>query len=210
MSLPVEPISGAAESLALGRPLPRVRMRRPRSDRSLIAGAAAGVESDLELLFRRHWPRAYRAAFLIVADHATAEDVTQEAFLAAIRTLDRFDRRRPFAPWLGAIVSNRAIDCARARRSRREVADPDAECIPSSVATVGSPGSQVDRYSAEVLAALSELSPEHRTVVVMRYLLEFTPGEIARALELPRGTVNSRLRRGLDLLQSRLREADAR
>ena len=196
-------MSGAAESLALGAPLPHVRMRRPRSDRSLIAGAAAGVESDLEQLFRRHWPRAYRAAFLIVQDHAAAEDVTQEAFLSAIRTLDRFDRRRPFAPWLGAIVSNRAIDCARARSSRREVTDLELERIPSA-------GHRVGRYSEEVLAALAELSPEHRAVVVMRYLLEFTPGEIARALELPRGTVNSRLRRGLDVLEARLREADPR
>ena len=66
----------------------------------------------------------------------------------------------------------------------------------------------IGRYSEEVLAALSALSPEHRTVVVMRYVLEYTPGEIARALELPRGTVNSRLRRGLDVLETRLREAD--
>ena len=49
-------------------------------------------------------------------------------------------------------------------------------------------------------AALGRLSPEHRAVVVMRYLLDLTPGEIAEALELPRGTVNSRLRRGLDAL----------
>ena len=52
-------------------------------------------------------------------------------------------------------------------------------------------------------AALGRLSPEHRAVVVMRYLLELTPGEIAEALELPRGTVNSRLRRGLDALGAR-------
>ena len=52
----------------------------------------------------------------------------------------------------------------------------------------------------ELGAALARLSPEHRAVVVMRYLLEFTPGEIAEALDLPRGTVNSRLRRGLDAL----------
>jgi RNA polymerase sigma-70 factor (ECF subfamily) len=56
----------------------------------------------------------------------------------------------------------------------------------------------------ELLAALRRLSPEHRAVVVMRYLLEFTPGEIAEALDLPRGTVNSRLRRGLDTLGSEL------
>jgi RNA polymerase sigma-70 factor (ECF subfamily) len=159
------------------------------------------VESDLELLFRRHWPRAYRAAFLIVQDHAAAEDVTQEAFVAAIRRLDRFDRRRPFAPWLGAIVANRAIDWLRARAARHEIADSDFERSSPETPRIG-------RYSEEVLAALSALSPEHRTVVVMRYLLEYTPGEIARSLELPRGTVNSRLRRGLDVLESRLRESE--
>lgn len=201
MSLPGETVSGAAESLAAGGRLTRVGTHRPRSDRSLIAGALEGAESDLELLFRRHWPRAYRAAFLIVQDHAAAEDVTQEAFVAAIRRLDRFDRRRPFAPWLGAIVSNRAIDWARARTSRREIADPDFEQASLTAPPIG-------RYSEEVLAALSALSPEHRTVVVMRYVLEYTPGEIGRALELPRGTVNSRLRRGLDVLESRLREAE--
>lgn len=200
MSIPGVPVSGTAESLTARGRLARVRAYRPRSDRSLIAGALAGVESDLELLFRRHWPRAYRAAFLIVQDHAAAEDVTQEAFVAAIRRLDRFDRRRPFAPWLGAIVSNRAIDCVRARAARREIAGLDSAQATPSAPPIG-------RYSEEVLGALSALSPEHRTVVVMRYVLEYTPGEIARALELPRGTVNSRLRRGLDVLESRLREA---
>jgi RNA polymerase sigma-70 factor (ECF subfamily) len=55
-----------------------------------------------------------------------------------------------------------------------------------------------------VLAGLARLSPEHRAVIVLRYLLEFTPGEIAEALDLPRGTVNSRLRRGLDALGDEL------
>lgn len=201
MSIPGEPASGAVESFAVGGHLSRAGAHSPRSDRSLIAGALTGVESDVELLFRRHWPRAYRAAFMIVQDHAAAEDVAQEAFVAAIRRLDRFDRRRPFAPWFGAIVANRAIDAIRARRARRETEGPGLE-----------PGTQTSpplgRYSEEVLAALSALSPEQRTVVVMRYVLEYTPGEIGRALELPRGTVNSRLRRGLDVLESRLREVD--
>ena len=56
------------------------------------------------------------------------------------------------------------------------------------------------------MAALSTLTPEHRAVVVLRYVLEYTPGEIARALDLPRGTVNSRLRRGLDTLKAQLAE----
>ncbi len=61
-------------------------------------------------------------------------------------------------------------------------------------------------YSAAVAAGLAELSAEHRAVIVLRYLLEYTPGEIADVLELPRGTVNSRLRRGLDHLERLLRE----
>lgn len=180
----------------------RVRVRH-RSERSLIAGAMAGSEADLEALFRRHWPRAYRAAYLIVHDHAAAEDIAQEAFVSAVRHLDRFDRRRQLGPWLGTIVANRAIDWARARTARRETGSepPDAP---------GPPDSPSGPYSAEVVSALAELSPEHRAVVVLRYVLEYTPGEIGRALELPRGTVNSRLRRGLDALEESLREADLR
>ena len=60
-------------------------------------------------------------------DATAAEDVAQEAFLAAVRSLDRFDRRRPFGPWLHRIVVNRAIDHARARELRREVAVVGAE-----------------------------------------------------------------------------------
>ena len=95
-----------------------------RQERSWIRGAQAGSASDLEALFREHWPRAHRAAFLVVQDGAAAEDIAQEAFLAAVRNLDRFDRKRPFGPWLHRIVVNRAIDWARARdaaaRDRRD------------------------------------------------------------------------------------------
>jgi RNA polymerase sigma-70 factor (ECF subfamily) len=176
---------------------------RGRSERSLIAGALRGSEADLEALFRRYWPRAYRAAYLIVHDHAAAEDIAQEAFLSAVRHLDRFDRQRRFGPWLGAIVANRAIDWARARSARRESGIEPPETAAAAQAPPG-------RYSEEVLAGLAALSPEHRAVVVLRYVLEYTPGEIARALELPRGTVNSRLRRGLDALEERLKEKDLR
>jgi RNA polymerase sigma-70 factor (ECF subfamily) len=197
----------AAESLAISGELGRRRPSRPRSEQALIRGALAGSEADLEGLFRRFWPRAYRAAFMIVHDHAAAEDIAQEAFLAAIRRLDRFDRRRRFEPWLVTIVANRAIDWTRARTARRESAAPDTVAMdfaaPPGPETLG-------RESQEVLSALASLSPEHRAVVVLRYLLEYSPGEIARALELPRGTVNSRLRRGLDALEARLQELDPR
>ncbi len=141
-----------------------------------------------------HWPRALRAAYLVTHDAQAAEDIAQESFLAAIRALDTFDRRRPFGPWLHRIVVNRAIDWSRARRLRSEV--ELGELVPAS--------EEQPELADETLAALARLAPEHRAVVVMRYLLEFTPGEIAEALDLPRGTVNSRLRRGLDTLAEEL------
>jgi RNA polymerase sigma-70 factor (ECF subfamily) len=196
-------LPGTADSLVASGPLPRTRRPRARSERALIRGALAGSEADLEALFKAHWPRAYRAAFLIVHDHAAAEDIAQEAFVQAIRRLDRFDRRRRFAPWLGAIVANRAIDWVRARAARRE-----SGLEPPDTAAAAEPVS--GRYSEDVLRALAELTPEHRAVIVMRYVLEYTPGEIASVLELPRGTVNSRLRRGLDVLETRLAEVELR
>ena len=85
-----------------------------------MRGAQRGSVPDMEALFDEHWPRAHRAAYLVIQDAALAEDIAQESFLAAIRSLDRFDRRRPFGPWLHRIVVNRAIDAARARSLRRE------------------------------------------------------------------------------------------
>jgi RNA polymerase sigma-70 factor (ECF subfamily) len=170
-------------------------MRIARDERARVRGAQRGSVSDLEALFRTHWPRAYRAAYLVTHDAAAAEDIAQESFLAALRALDTFDRRRPFGPWFHRIVVNRAIDWTRARKLRAEV--ELSESLPA-------PPEHSRAPREDVLAALARLPPEHRAVVVMRYLLEFTPGEIAEALGLPRGTVNSRLRRGLDALQEEL------
>jgi RNA polymerase sigma-70 factor, ECF subfamily len=177
-----------------------------REERNWIRAAQAGSEEALERLYRHHWPLAYRAAYLVVHDAAGAEDIAQEAFLSAVRALNRFDRRRPFGPWLNRIVVNRAIDWARARALRRETAiDPDSEG-PGSVEPMAS-AAAANPYSDTTMAALASLSPEHRGVVVLRYLFEFTPGEIAEILDLPRGTVNSRMRRALDQLHTRLEEA---
>jgi len=169
------------------------------AERAWIRGAQRGSVSDLEALYREHWSRAYRAAYLVVHDAAAAEDIAQEAFLAAIRALDRFDRRRPFGPWLHRIVVNRAIDCARARELRRELGGDVAAATPEPSDNLSLGG-----RAGEIAAALAELPAEQRGVIVLRHLLGYTPGEIAQLLDLPRGTVNSRLRRGLDKLQERL------
>jgi RNA polymerase sigma-70 factor (ECF subfamily) len=187
----------AGELRSIGpAPAPLARKR----EGALVRAAQGGSREAMEELFRRHWRGAHRAAFLVVHDGAAAEDIAQEAFISAIRSLERFDRRRPFAPWLHRIVVNRAIDWTRARKARREVSGETLE------PTVEAPPVDLDALagSGHLLDALRSLGPEQRAVVVLRYLLEYTPGEIAELLELPRGTVNSRLRRGLDVLASAL------
>src|SRR5437773_1348607 len=134
-------------------------MAGSRDERARIRSAQDGSVADLEALFRDHWPRAYRAAYLVVHDAAAAEDIAQEAFLAAVRSLDRFDRRRPFGPWLHRIVVNRAIDWSRARALRREV----GEAALGGVATADPPDNP---HSRTLAASLADLSPEHRAVIV--------------------------------------------
>src|SRR5438309_9658922 len=147
-----------------------------REERAWIRGAQDGSVAHLEALFRHHWPQAFRAAYLVVHDAAAAEDIAQEAFLAAVRNLDRFDRRRPFGAWFHRIVVSRAIDWSRRRTLRGEVELHDAP-VEQGPPDVGS----------DAVAVLRRLSPEHRAVIVLRHLLGYTPGEIARLLDLPRG-----------------------
>jgi len=160
-------------------------------ERRLVREAQRGSQTALTELYACHWRRAHRAAYLIVHDAAAAEDVAQDAFLAAIDALDRFDRRRPFGPWLHRIVVNRAIDWARREALRQAAGEPEGQPGPAA---------PPQAVGEEMMAALAQLPAEQRAAVVLRYLLDYTPGEVARMLELPRGTVNSRLRRALDRL----------
>lgn len=191
--------SGSAR-LAADRRGPGLRVLARVSEARLVRAARTGSEEAVAELFARHWSRAHRTALLVTGDRAAAEDIAQESFLAALRALPSFDVRRPLGPWLQRIVVNRAIDFSRARALRREVGteagpEPQAPAAPAGLAP-----------DDELVAALQGLSVEQRAVIVLRYLLELTPGEISRLLELPRGTVNSRLRRGLDALGAAIEE----
>ena len=161
-------------------------------ERRLVREAQNGSGAAMSELYSLHWRGAYRAAYLVVHDTAAAEDIAQDAFLAAVDALDRFDRRRPFRPWLHRIVVNRALDWARREALRRRV---------DGAERVFEPLPPPEEIGGEMIAALRELPAEQRAVVVLRHLLEYRPGEIAQMLDLPRGTVNSRLRRGLDRLR---------
>lgn len=185
-----------ASEAAVAAVLPALspRLLDGADDRELVGAARAGSRDALEVLFRRHWPRMHRLAYLVCHDAAAAEDIAQEAFLSAVRALDRFDRRRPFAPWLTRIVVNRAIDWTRSRTLRREDLGDAPVAVGEAVADVGD----------DLLGALRRLPADQRAVIVLRHLLGYTPREIGRMLDLPTGTVNSRMRRGLNALEGEL------
>jgi RNA polymerase sigma-70 factor (ECF subfamily) len=132
-----------------------------------------------------------------VHDAAAAEDIAQEAVLAAVRAIDGFDRRRPFRPWLHRIVVNRSLDWLRARARRPEVSAEVAE--PAHGA-----GEQDDRLSDELMDALAELEPADRALVVLRHLFGYRASELSRMLDTPAATVRTRLARALARLRERL------
>jgi RNA polymerase sigma-70 factor, ECF subfamily len=180
------------EELEATPPMAPAREGRERSDRELLRAVRDGSDAAAEALVGRHWDRAYRIAYGILGDAHAAEDVTQEAMLSLLANVGRFDTRRPFEPWLHRIVSNRALDWLRGRNRRAEVA-PLVAPAPSEPPS-----------DPALATALASLPPEQRAVVVLRHLGGYGTNEIARMLGLPRGTVGSRLRRGLDQLRAQL------
>jgi RNA polymerase sigma-70 factor (ECF subfamily) len=168
---------------------------REPSDRDLVRRARRGDREAAAALFRRYWRDAWRAAFAITGRRSLADDVAADGFERAFAALGRFDERRPFGPWLHRIVANRALDLLRAER---RLSDEELPELPDVAAPVHDSG---DR---SLLASVAGLSLERRMVVVLRYGVGMTPKQIASALDLPVGTVNSRLARALDQLRESL------
>src|SRR5919201_1590524 len=165
---------------------------RIRSDAKLVELARRGSREAAAQLFDRHWGGAWRAAYAITGRREMADDVAQDAFERAFAALARFDQRRPFAPWLHRIVVNRSLDLLR--RERRLVGG-DVELEASEW---GDPR----LADQELLQAVAQLSIQRRVVVVLRYGLGYTPKMIAELLDLPVGTVHSRLARALEELRA--------
>jgi RNA polymerase sigma-70 factor (ECF subfamily) len=162
------------------------------NERALISHARRGAPDAVEELFRRHWRSVWRAAFALTMRRELANDIAQEAFVRAMSSLDRFDDSRPFAPWLTRIAANLAID--ELRRERR--------LDPGQTVDIGAePGPESDD---RVVRAVARLEPERRLIVALHYWLDYSTPEIARLLELPLGTVASRLSRALDELRTDL------
>jgi RNA polymerase sigma factor (sigma-70 family) len=164
-------------------------------------------------LVRRHAPVALRTASLLGAG-ADAEDVVQEAFLKAYGALGRFRDGAPFRPWLLQIVANEVRNLHRAsgRRAVRERTAWERTKPLLAAADTSDPANaaiSAERRD-ELIAGLGLLSEAHRQVLTCRCLLDLDEAETAAALGWPRGTVKSRMHRGLRQLSEALgRPADS-
>lgn len=165
---------------------------------ALLAEARDGDRTAVERLFAAHWRDAWRTARALCGDDQRAQDVAQDAMLKALGRLDGFDGRRPFAVWLRRIVVNEALNV---RRRDRRLVDLDDHLPGTDEAGGVEPG---------LRSAVRALPEDRRVVVMLRYGLDLTPPEIAEALGIPVGTVNSRLGRALADLRRTLEVTDVR
>src|SRR5262245_55895651 len=170
----------------------------------LIARARRGDQGAFEEIVRLYQRRVYGVALRIVRAHDVADDVTQEAFLRAWRSLERFELGRPFGPWVCRIAANLAVNHVRSPRAREEGL-PEAHAETRS-REPGPLGALLDAEGARVLeAALAELPQEQRAVLVLRAVEELSYAEIAESLGISAGTVMSRLYRARERLALVLR-----
>ena len=160
-------------------------------DDELAAAAARGDLRALDTLLRRHASMIHAVCRRVLTNADDALDAAQNAMIAVARHIHTFDRRARFSTWCYRIATNAALDEAR-RRARR----------PAPVETLPEPrpgGVRVDDAVADRIdidAALALLSPDQRAAVALRDLLGLDYAEIAAVLEIPPGTVRSRIARG--------------
>jgi RNA polymerase sigma-70 factor (ECF subfamily) len=166
-------------------------LREP--DDALAALAAGGDRQALELLLDRHADRIHGVCRRVLANRDDALDATQEAMIAVARGISRFDGRSAFTTWLYRVATNAALDEAR-RLQRRPT---PVETLPDrgGSALASTPEDRVD-VRVDVDAALAELPIDFRVAVVLRDLCDLDYAEIAAVLDLPPGTVRSRISRG--------------
>jgi RNA polymerase sigma-70 factor (ECF subfamily) len=172
------------------------------SDEALLAAHLRGDPAAFGRLVARHERRIYGLCLRILGNREDAEDATQEAFLAALRKAASFRRAAAFSTWLYRIAVNAATDQAR-RRGRARLADLDPEDAGLAVAPGGEVG-EVVAAAVTVQAALARVPEEFRVAVVLCDLYRLPYADAAQILEVPVGTVKSRVFRGRAALADHL------
>lgn len=167
------------------------------AEATFIQQARHGDAAAWEALVRQHQAAAFRLAYLLLGDAAAAEDVAQEAFVRAFLALDTFDETRPFRPWLLQITRNLAKN--RQRSLSRYWAMVKRWWQEEETVVTATSVSQNE--STQLWEAVQQLRPKGQEVIYLRYFLELSEAETAVALDVPAGTVKSRLHRALQQLK---------
>jgi len=178
---------------------------RHLDDAALVAAAQGGDRFAVDQLLRRHYDRIHAVCRRVAGSTRDADDACQEALIKIVRSLPRFDGRSSFGTWAYRIATNASLDELRKRQrrpalhvvgedDRPESVDPTADLYAESLP---------DRLVLD--AALDRLPEDLRVAVVMRDVADFDYAEIADALDIPLGTVKSRISRGRAALASDLR-----
>lgn len=170
------------------------------NEQELIRRAQRGDGEAFRQLVEAYQTQVYRLALRMCGESA-ADDVTQEAFLAAWRALPDFRGDCRFSTWLYRLTTNAGIDWLRREKRYRSADDVTELELPDDAPSPQEQAEQSETQSA-VRRALSRLSEEHRQVLLLRYMQELDYGEIAAALDVSEGTVKSRINRA----KGRLRE----
>lgn len=170
--------------------------RQDNGEAELIERARKGDSEAFGVLVERYQRRVANVALAVVHNQDDAIELAQEAFVRAYENLSKFESRSSFSTWLYRITANLAIDFWRREGRhvvlRGEDAENEMRRLPSDTGDSFKTASRKE-LSARLTAALEELTPEHRTVILLREVEGLSYDEISDALQCPRGTVMSRL-----------------
>ncbi len=184
---------------AVNMPAPEIALPAA-TDEQLAEAAQRGDMNAFEELVARHRNRVYARAFTMLQHHEDALDLCQEAWVKIWQKLNQFQSKSSFVTWMTRIVINLCLDQLR-RRQRRPTESldllkeksGDADWQMPVVTINPTEGMEGEELRAKINAALAQLSPEHRTVLVLHEFDEMAYKEIARTLGCSIGTVMSRL-----------------
>lgn len=175
---------------------------RADRDQRLLASARLGDLDAFEALVRRHQRRVYSLAWHGLRDPMLAEEVAQDVFMQLHAVLPRIESGAHLGAWLRRTTSHRIIDALRVRKPTRSL---DQVAEPQVAAGAADPFAE-----RLVHRALARLAPRARLVVMLRYMDDLAPTEIAETLDMSLNTVKSHLRRGLLVLRARLQREPSR
>ena len=179
------------------------------ADRDLVDRCLEGDVAAWDVLVRTYWKRVFNIAYKFVGRYDEAEDLAQEIFVKLFKALPKYDRRAQFDTWLTRVSRNLCIDHYRRRRWEEErfadEIDPDTVPLDIPVLPPDATLEQRDQI-AMVRRALAQLPPTHREALSLRDIHELSYQDIARRLQLPQGTVKSRINRARKELARHLRQ----